>query len=139
MFDLAALDTRSSCNAGIDVDIMHPAKRVPLGIIMHVIGMDGDVYRKSLREVQVRRLNGARHTPPSEALDAGEADRIEVLSRCIVSWRSLEKDVWTATVKFNGRDYECNAENAAMLMTQLPWLREQIILAVEDRANFLKD
>lgn len=58
-----------------------------------------------------------------------EESALRQLSICTVSWKG---------VKLDGQELECNPDNAYMLYSRLPWLKEQVDEFVGDRANFLK-
>ncbi|HBI47999.1 MAG TPA: hypothetical protein DDX93_04695 [Smithella sp.] len=134
--DLAALDTVKGSNAGFEVSIYNPATHEDLGLFITVLGKDSDEFQKVSRSQQKRRMEklskgGFRNTNiPIESI---EADGIQLLAAVTKSWRQGEKQ--TITVGVN--ELPCTKDNAAALYERFPWIKEQVDIAVGDRANFI--
>ena len=59
-----------------------------------------------------------------------EAEGIEVLAACTLGWKGVVVD---------GAPLPCSRDNAIMLYTRFPWLREQVDQFVSDRSVYLQD
>ncbi len=130
VLDLAELDTTKAANAGFDVSLYHPATNADLGITIRVLGKDSDEFRRISNAQNKRRLDrmqrgGFRVSMPSP--EEMEQNAIELLASCTVGWTGvvLEK-----------KPLPFSKENAKMLYTRVPWIREQVDAAIGDRANF---
>jgi hypothetical protein len=126
MLDLSTLQPTDD---PVCVDIVHPITRIALGPKVYVFGMDSAVYRKVQSDLQAKRF--ARMTPGKMRLTPAELEEeaMTVLATCTNSWKDV---VW------DKKPLECNMENAKMLYRALPWLREQVDMAMSDRENFIK-
>jgi hypothetical protein len=137
MFDLAALDTVQGSNEGFEVSIYNPATTENLGLFITVLGKDSDEFQRVSRAQQKKRMEkmskgGFRNTNvPVESI---EADGIQLLAAVTKSWRQGEKQ----TITLDGRELDCSKDNAAMIYERFPWIREQVDVAIGDRANFIK-
>lgn len=134
--DLSTLDTTASAEAGAKMEVVHPTTGAVLlqsdgkPISVMLAGEDSDRYRKADRRISNRRLatasTGRRVRATAEGI---EADRLEVLVACTISWEGIG---------FDGGEKECTPESAREAYKKLPWLREQADAFIVDRANFLK-
>lgn len=137
MIDLSTLDTVAGANKGFDVKIYHPGTLTDLGITITVLGKDSDEFQAVSRKQNKKRLDrltkggfrGMVNLPQEEK----EKDDIALLSACTKSWRTGDDN----TILLKGEKLECNAQNAALVYTDFPWLRDQVDTAIGDRANFL--
>lgn len=130
--DLGSIDTVKGSNEGFDVQIYHPGTNEDLGIIIKILGKDSDEFIKVSRAQSKKRMakmakNGFRQTlrVPIEEV---EQDAIDLLASCTKGWIGVVID---------GKEIECNVDNAKMLYTRFPWIREQVDVAIGDRANFI--
>lgn len=129
-FDLSNLDAAAGSNEGADVELLHPATLEKTGIVIRVMGKDGDVYRKIIGNQNRKRIEAARKSRKLEIdADKLDADVVSLLADCTISWSGVVLD---------GKPLECTPENAKMVYTRFAWIREQIDIAVNDRANFMK-
>ena len=131
--DLAAIDTVKGSNDGFDVRIYHPGTSEDLDITINVLGKDSDAFQKVSRGQNKRRMakmskGGFRNvsTPPVEEI---ESDGIELLASCTTGWSGVVIDK---------KEIEFSKENAVMIYDRFPWIKEQVDLAIGDRANFIK-
>ena len=132
--DLTTIDTVKGANEGFDVQIYHPGTMVDLGIKINVLGKDSDEFQKVSRSQSKKRMakmtkGGFRAqnlTPPPEEI---EQDGLELLAKCTKDW---------LLVVIDGKDIECNYENALMVYERFPWIKEQVDTAIGDRSNFIK-
>ena len=130
--DLGSIDTTAGANAGFDVQLYHPGTNEELGITIHVLGKDSDEFQKVSRAQSKKRMaklskGGFRGTPiPLEEL---ERDGIELLAACTKAWTGVQVD---------GKVLECTQENVIAVYERFAWIREQVDVAIGDRANFIK-
>jgi hypothetical protein len=137
MIDLAALDTVQGSNEGFEVSIYNPATTENLGLFITVLGKDSDEFQRVSRAQQKKRMEkmskgGFRNT--NVPVESSEADGIQLLAAVTKSWRQGEKQ----TITLDGRELDCSKDNAAMIYERFPWIREQVDVAIGDRANFIK-
>ena len=136
MADLSQL-TIGAADDGVWMDVMHPTTNVAFEPPMRIQlrGMDSDQYKKHNHSVQNRRISnamkGMRGGGASVTFTSEESDveDIQGLAACVVAWENVE---------WEGEQPQCNEQNAALIFTHVPWLREQVKVFVEDRSNFLK-
>jgi len=139
MIDLASMDTVKGSNEGFDVKIYHPGTLVDLGIVINVLGKDSDEFQKVSRSQSKKRMakmtkGGFRAqsmTPPPEEI---EADGLDLLAKCTKSWKQGDKNAIT----LDGKELEFSYGAAVVIYTRFPWMKEQVDIAVGDRANFIK-
>ena len=142
--DIGDIDTVGAANNGFEVELYHPATNEDLGIFITVLGKDSDTFQKISRQQNKKRMdrmskNGFRagkvSAPSQEELDA---DNLEILASCSVSWRTVEGDEESETILFNGEALAFSISAAKKLYSARPWIKEQIDIAIGDRANFIK-
>ena len=132
--DLSSIDTVKGANEGFDVQIYHPGTNEDLEITIRVLGKDSDEFQKVSRAQQKKRMakmakGGFRPgntAPPPEEI---ERDGIELLAACTKAWSGVVID---------GKAIECTKQNAIELYERFPWIKEQVDIAIGDRANFIK-
>lgn len=127
MVDLKEFDSlRAAQEDGIDVKILHPASGEELGITIRVAGPDSERLRKARAAVLTERMSRrAGKVTPQDM----ERDALAQLSAAVISWSGVVVD---------GREIECSRQNVAELFTRFPFIREQVDIAVGDRAGFMK-
>ena len=131
--DLTKLSTTENAESGFKMEILNPATGVPVGAFITVAGTDSKTYQDAQHKISNKRMKkvsgrtGMRYLPTSEEV---EVESIELLARCTLGWENIE---------WEGQSLPFNLENAKTIYTELLWLREQVISAMEDRSNFLSD
>ena len=134
VIDLTVIDTVKGSNEGFDIKIYHPGTMVDLGIIINVLGKDSDEFQKISRAQSKKRMSKMNRggfrvqnmIPPPEEI---EADGLELLAKCTKSWSG---------VVINNKELEFSYDNALLVYKRFPWIKEQVDVAVGDRANFIK-
>lgn len=138
--DLASLDTVAACDAGAEIELLHPTTQAPLGIFILVLGRDSQVFKNYTRQTINARLRkealNKRRGRESEVttVELAEEDNIAALVACTRAWRTGEDPVIT----FRGSDLPFSPENAALIYNALPWLKRQVDEGIGDLENFLK-
>lgn len=128
MIDLDQYDTKAEQETGIAVEIKGPDRRTPLGLTIVVAGPDSERQRAAIREITNARL-AAEDAAPLSAADI-ERNTVAVLAAATVSW--------SPNPKFDGKEWECNADSAAALYRKYPFVFEQMRAKAENRAAFTK-
>jgi hypothetical protein len=132
MFKIDDLDSIAASDNGYTFAPTHPVTGKPLDITITVCGADGKRYRNKLAALNRKRMQALDRTGKrSAALNTAqlEEDAIALLAAATVEWTGISAD--------GVNTLDCTEENALMVYTKLPWLREQVDAAVNDRANFL--
>lgn len=148
--DLEDLDSVKGSNEGFQVELYHPGTMKNLGIFITVLGRDSAEYNDKLSDQNRRRASKmfrggasafARNMLTKEELDQ---DTIEILASCTKGWRQVEADKddpdvehSKPTITVGGEELTCTPANVTKVYRDYPWIREQVDLAVSDRANFM--
>lgn len=126
--DLSALDTSKAAEEGFTLQLVHPDGTLLPGKIK-VQGVDSDAYQQAFRAQQRRAMDRLNRSGKFKATpEQLEAERIEILVRVTIGWEAIA---------LNGEALPFNADNAKMIYTRYPLIREQVDQAVNDRGNFL--
>jgi len=148
--DLSTIDTVKGADEGFDVQIYNPKTREDMGMIIHVIGEDSDEYKKGVynqaRKQQARMSKGGFRSvnwlPSPEETDQNALNLLVLATK---GWRTLaikndegnivepEKN----TIFAFGKELEFTQENV-LRVYGIPAVRDQVAIAVTDRANFIK-
>lgn len=132
--DLMSIDTVKGSNDGFEVQIYHPATNEDLDITITVLGKDSDEFQKVSRAQQRKRMakmqKGGFRMNQIIPVEEIEQDNISLLAACTKAWKG---------VIVEGKTIECTKENAMMIYEKFPWIKEQIDIAIGDRANFIKN
>lgn len=129
MLDLATLSTAAPSEEGRWLEIRHPITGAPMvhedgrPLRIRVRGVDSSTFAK-IREGKLRRLF-VEGLPAEE--DPHKRDAA-TLADLLVGWEGL---VW------RGVDLPFTRAAAVEVLTETPWLREQIERFAGERANFL--
>lgn len=123
---LSEFDTVTKANEGVEIELRRLSDGAPSGAFIKVYGLDSDVFRR----IQTERAQDAiaREAKRLPALTPAEIEEraILTLARCTIGWRGIE-----------GLPSSFSVEVAADLYRMYPAIREQINIAIADRANFL--
>lgn len=134
VFDLSALDTIKACNAGAEIELLHPVTKRPLGMFISIVGKDSDAFQAYIadktdadraKDFQARRKN---QVAEPKYFAEQKAENIQLLVNCTTGFRN---------VSFNG-PLSFNEANATKLYIGLPWVSEQVDKAIVDYENFIK-
>lgn len=90
-----------------------------------VYGKDSKKYISAKHRYKNLNIKAGALLPTSEET---ERRALELLIELTDTWIEL---------KLNGEPLECNEENKRMVYTKYRWVREQVDLAIHERANFL--
>lgn len=151
MIDLSELDTGAACDAGAEIEILHPKTRAGTGIFITVLGKDSEVFQEHqkhrLNERLRRDANNERRGKPADPPTAEEieAKAIETLVLCTTGWRTEipVKDGKKGEVEnkpcllYKGEELAFNVANAKRVYTEILEIRRQVDNAIGDLENFM--
>lgn len=127
-FDFASRDCVQRAEQGAELEVIDPITGKSTDVFIVLAGADSTRYRNTSLMFTRRRIrNGARSEFDPEKL---EKENIEVLAACTLSWKG---------VVLEGKDLPCTRENAVMLYTRFPWVKEQVERFVIDRTSYFRD
>lgn len=113
-----------------EIELRHPVSKVGLGMFITIVGKDSDPFQAAQRARMNTRLHEAKksgaNTPSAEQIDE---ENLTLLCKCVINWRTLI---------LGGEEFPYTPENVRKLLTEYPWVREQIDEEVGDRGNFIK-
>lgn len=121
-FDLASLESDDTAV----IDLVHPSTGDELGAKVTVYGQDSEVFRAEGRKVQNKmaeysRRNRGKMMPPEEF---EKLDKNKVIA-CV-------KDI--TGLAYKGQELKDPSE----VFSRFPWIYEQVVAGIMDRANFIK-
>lgn len=125
-FDLKSLYTKATAENGVEMLILHPIDGTAIKgedgkpWTLTVVGTDSDKWKTAIRATQKKRGQDSENA--SEAL---------VASLVVGSSANIVLD------KSTGETFTYTPQSAIKLMIDYPWLRDQVNVYANDRANFL--
>lgn len=153
-FDVFDIDPKSACDAGADIELVHPASGRALGVFLRVVGKDGQVFTDMTREKTRQQLlkgfseKNAKQdkTPDQQAEEAlknifSTENELDTATRCTVGWwRFQDEEKRTGKVEtlyFQGGELEFSPDNARKVFEARPWIMDQAIAAIGDLRIFM--
>lgn len=131
--ELSSFDVASLAPSGetTEVIIINPMTNRETDMAVVVYGRDSAIYKEALRAQIDRRLRSPGRRVQLTTMTAAEieAESIDLLVKCTVSWRNV---VW------KGQPIACTPENVRMVYEAVPTVREQIDEAIGDRTRFMR-
>lgn len=127
--DLASLDLTKASNDGAWITLKHPATGEELSGKIKVVGKDSTKFtqlseefkRKTLDDMKANKTMAQRMENAQEQSDA-------IIVACTLDWDGMMLD---------GKDLPFSEANVKMVYSRFNWIKEQIDVAIADRANFL--
>jgi hypothetical protein len=126
-FDLADFDSLiSSQEEGLDVEIVHPKTREPLGISIRIAGPDS----KRQQDAVNRQIDARLRTQSAEPLTAEETreNNLRLLASSVITWSGVVLD---------GKPLDSTIDNAVLVFRRFPFIKEQVDAKAGNRAAFL--
>lgn len=124
--DLAAFDLQADAGRGATMPVLNPRTGVPTGATIQVLGSDAREYRVALRRIRDTAAASLEREPTDED-DALLLGRARTAAAAVRSWEGI-------TV--NGEAVTYSPANAVSLLTEYPWLADQVLSFVNARGNF---
>lgn len=105
------------------VELLHPATKKPLGMVVTLAGPAADTYQTS-------RLKLVQENMGQTDAEKISKKMVELLAACVLSWEGFIE---------NGVPLACTPENVMRLLTTpgYYWLKEQLESALGDVARFI--
>ena len=130
-FDFATRDVAAKAEEGAELEVLDPATSEAVGVYITLAGADSVVHRKAVANISKRRFNNQKGFR-NKGFDPErmEAESIEILAACTLSWKGVQVD---------GAPLTCSRDNAIKMYTRFPWLREQVEQFIGDRSAYLQD
>ena len=119
--DLNDFDLCRDADDGFEMIVKNPRTGKPTDIKISVIGSDSKTYRAAKSKIFRKAASSDVDTDDLSA---------EVYAACVTGWSGVNR---------GGKDIDFSYEAALSLFTDLPWLMDQVGVAVETRANFTKE
>lgn len=135
MNDLMQLDTKTTANAGFDLEIINPKTLEGTGLVITILGEDSEEYRKITTSQQQRRIKKsiAQRSRNEVPLDEIDEDALDTLAACTKGWYNKDK----SDVTLDGKPFPFSTSNARTLYERIPVIRAQVEAGIKDRANFM--
>lgn len=132
--DFSKLNTVKASENTYRFEVTHPITGEGAGAMIDVYASQSDVVQRFqsnvLRKLQKQEFENQRTRKPQfKELSELKSEALENAIVRVASWENLE---------WEGTPLEFTPANVKMLLTQCPWLAEQIIEQSEDLGNFLK-
>lgn len=136
--DLACLDTSKAGEQGATLHVKHPVtgelmhvmvQDEPVPLTLTLLGSDSPTWKAKVFDTNRRRLREMQGARRQSAMSPEriDADALALLAEATVGWSGVVID---------GKVVPCTPENAAMVYSRLPWLREQADEFANARENF---
>lgn len=116
--ELAALDTVTLAEEGVEFEVIHP-KLGATGVFIKMLGVDSRQYKAALREV------AKKMTQDTTAQDM----ETELAIRGTTGWRGIDE---------NGEAMRFSDANLRKVYAAAPIVREQSIAFMRDRGNYFR-
>lgn len=143
-FNIAELGLIGEAENPVELAIVHPKTRVPVGLYIGLVGKDSEAYRALARKLQNKRFVELRKTRTlTMTAEQNEEETIRLLGATVRYWKSTIFENGKPTNEFsptffNGKDYlDCNVKNVEWVLRNCPEIREQVEDFIDDRGNFL--
>lgn len=141
--DLKKFDVVAGSNEGFAIQLVRPDNAEKLPLFIQVLGADSAEYKKvdgALARKRIDKLwQGGKFRPSSQSADEADADNIARLTAVTKDWwEVLEDGSLRHSFEVGGEKYSCTPSMAEQLYSNYPWIKEQVWIGVNDRANFIK-
>ncbi|WP_329845701.1 hypothetical protein [Stenotrophomonas sepilia] len=110
------------------LDIVHPATQEPVGLVLILLPDSHPQVKAAARKTINERIN-YRGKVGAEQI---EASRITMLCASIGGWE------WQGDLTFHGEKPAFQEQVLRELLKDLPWVGEQVDVALTDRAEFFR-
>lgn len=122
MTDISSITPRSR-----KLDVRHPATKQKIGLQLDLRPDTDPAVRDVVRKQTNERLQGER--PDAERL---EANRLDMIVAAVSGWD------WQGDANFEGKKPSFSEPSVRQVLTRLPWIRDQIDIALGDSAAFFR-
>lgn len=111
----------------IEIEIVHPGTRKPLGLVLKCVSLEDERVKTIERSLKNKALRGGRNSVTAEKLDE---NTLMVLAATIIDW------TWPESLTLGELNQpECNKDNIRKLVA-ISWIASQIDAALGDESAF---
>jgi len=134
MLDLDTTNVNKQSEEGYELEVLHPVTNEPTGAKITVRGEQSATVRnfskRKYNEYKQREAQAKRRGREVEDLTLDEAEELAVESAVIrvISWEGIGA---------SGKPLAFTPENATAVLKEHAWIRDQIVEASQNLANFL--
>lgn len=129
------IDTVAACDAGAEIELLHPVTNEPTGMFVSVVGRDSTVFQGLIAkaaDAERRRVFAAQKrgkvAEPKPYADS-QREAVEMLAAATKGWRNVVLD---------GAELEFSEANAIKFYSKRPAFKTQIDEAIANLENFIK-
>lgn len=127
--DLATLDLTKASNDGAWITLKHPATGEELSGKIKIVGKDSTKFTQLSEEFKRKTLDDMKSNKTmAQRLENAQEQSDAILVACTLDWADMMLD---------GKDLPFGEANVKMVYSRFVWIKEQIDVAIADRANFL--
>lgn len=127
--DLGKLDLNKSANEGAWITLKHPATGEDLSGKIKVVGKDSTKFLQLSEEYRRKTLEDMKSNKTmAQKMESAQEQSDAILVACTIDWDGMVLD---------GEDLPFNESNVKMIYQRFTWIKEQVDIAIADRANFL--
>lgn len=127
--DLATLDLTKASNDGAWITLKHPATGEDLSGRIKIVGKDSTKFTQLSEEFKRKTLEDMKSSKTmAQRMENAQEQSDAILVACTLDWDGMMLD---------GKDLPFSEANVKMVYSRFNWIKEQIDVAIADRANFL--
>lgn len=127
--DLASLDLTKASNDGAWITLKHPATGEELSGRIKIVGKDSTKFTQLSEEFKRKTLDDMKSNKTmAQRMENAQEQSDAILVACTLDWDGMMLD---------GKDLPFTEANVKMVYSRFNWIKEQIDVAIADRANFL--
>lgn len=126
-FDLGEFDALTRAQQeGVEMELKHPTTGEGLGVVLRVASYESQRVKDAGRHQFDKALKAQTRgrAPTSKELEEVAHEKIVA---AILDWRGMV---------LHGEDLPCTRENARRVVTEFPWVGEQVDAFAQDRSAF---
>lgn len=138
--DLGSLSTIKKAEEGSKLYFKSPQDNSILEEFMVVLGQDSTVFKQIERDNLLKKVNSNKKKKDKATendLLKIEEDQMDLVISMIKSFGTTEDKKEVDYILFNGKKLKFSESNVRLLLTELPWMYNQVIAFMGDRSNFL--
>lgn len=138
--DLSLLNPSAACDKPVEIELLHPASREPLGIFISVVGLDSSVIKDVIADF--RRANAAKAAAHERQGRGGKYVTPEsayeefIMHKAVAAtlgWRTGD----TPALTLKGEDLPYSVANVRKVYADAQWIQMQVLQGVDDLLNFM--
>jgi len=138
--DLSTLNPTAACDKPVEIELLHPANREPLGVFISIVGADSGVIKDVVADFRKanaakaaaheRQGKGGKYITPDSAFEDFVKQKATAAT---LGWRTGD----APTITLKGEDLPYTPANARKLYEDAQWIQLQVLQGVDDLLNFM--